>query len=283
MTSLGDVYEGGVGGVTTRRRLYAGAGLLAIGTVLAVAGLVVATTAVGGGPQTITVRLTAGILFGLAAPSVLAGVIVALPAKPHLRVAAAIGVSLTLLGVGTFSHAYPHHWAGYGQDFTTQVSAIYALGILMLMYCLFAGIATLRRRNDPGGTISLVNPIKVVSTGSSDSGGTTQSSTHTGGVGVAGSMSSDVMTAQTGASPTSDGGVTQQDLTTPSPDTSTATQSSDPNASRVDPSLTDQYCGNCRYFEYENDVAGMIPYCHYHNERLDDMTACDHWEPNDKR
>ncbi len=286
MTSLEDVYDGGVGGVTTRRRMFAGATLLASGTLLSLAGLTVITTGLGGGPQTISARLYAGVLFGLAAPGVLSGIVVALPAKPHLRIAAAIGASLTLLGVATFTYAYPEHWAGYGRQLTAQVSGVYALGILVLTYCLFAGIVTLRQRNDPGGTVSLTlrSPTVILGSESDDS---ESSNDGLGGVGFLGSTPDGSVDTQTGtrshrsssrrdspAGATSDGGVARSDIHTPEP--------SSESHSRRSPSadVGDTYCGNCRYFKYRNGVSGMEPYCQYHGERLEDMEACEHWEAN---
>ena len=286
MTSLEDVYDGGVGGVTTRRRMFAGATLLASGTLLSLAGLAVVTTGFAGGPQTISARLYAGVLFGLAAPGVLGGIVVALPAKPHLRIAAAIGASLSLLGVATFIYAYPEHWAGYGRQLTAQVSGVYALGILVLTYCLFAGIVTLRQRNDPGGTVSLTLRSPTITLGGrSDDSNTTGGGL--GGVGFLGSTPDGSVDTQTGtrsprstarretpAGATSDGGVAHSEIRTPEPSNDTRPRRT-PSAD-----VGDTYCGNCRYFKYRNGVSGMEPYCQYHGERLEDMEACEHWEAN---
>jgi hypothetical protein len=43
---------------------------------------------------------------------------------------------------------------------------------------------------------------------------------------------------------------------------------------------TDAYCGNCRYFEYVRTNEGMQPRCGYYGEMMDDMDACEEWEPN---
>ncbi len=287
MTSLEDVYDGGVGGVTTRRRMLAGATLLAGGTLLSIAGLAVVTTGLGGGPQTISARLYAGVLFGLAAPGVLGGIVVALPAKPHLRIAAAIGASLTLLGVATFTYAYPEHWAGYGRQLTAQVSGVYALGILVLTYCLFAGIVTLRRRNAPGGTVSLTLGSPTVMSLGGDSDEATPSGGGLGGIGVLGSKPDGSVDTQTGGrtertsrrqrrshGATSDGGVAHSEIRSPEPSTASTSRRS------ASADVGDTYCGNCRYFKYRNGASGMQPYCQYHGERLDDMEACEHWEPN---
>jgi cytochrome c biogenesis protein CcdA len=41
----------------------------------------------------------------------------------------------------------------------------------------------------------------------------------------------------------------------------------------------DSYCGSCRHFEYLQTEQGMQPYCHAHNEFMDDMEACDDYSP----
>ncbi len=282
MTSLEDVYDGGVGGVTTRRRLLAGGALLMGGTLLAVLGLLVAVTELGGGgPDNYGARLIAGILFGLAAPAVLGGIVTVLPAQPYLRVVAGLGASLTILGVVSFGYAYPQDWAGYGADFTPVVSAVYALGILVLVYCVFGGIATLKQRNDPGGTVAMMftQPTRIV-TEQPDS---TDQSSGFGGVGLLGADPDGTAQTQTGTTTTSrspeddtlstaghasDGGVNDQSIQSPGHDTADRT------------ALTDQYCGNCQFVDYQNQSGGIVPYCQYHGRQLEDMEACDSWQSN---
>jgi len=42
----------------------------------------------------------------------------------------------------------------------------------------------------------------------------------------------------------------------------------------------DNYCGNCRHFQYVMDDDDIEPYCTYHEELLDDMEACPAWVDN---
>ncbi len=281
MTSLEDVYDGGVGGVTTRRRLLAGGGLLMGGTILAVLGLLVAVTEIGGGPDDYGARLIAGVLFGLAGPAVLGGIVTVLPAQPYLRVVAGLGASLTILGVVSFGYAYPQDWAGYGADFTPVVSGVYALGILVLVYCVFGGIATLKQRNDPGGTVAMMftRPTRIV-TEQADS---PDQSSGFGGVGLLGADPDGTAQTQTGTTTTnrslangtrstgshaSDGGVDEQPIQSPAHETA------------PDADLTDQYCGNCQFVDYQNQSGEITPYCQYHGRQLEDMEACDSWQSN---
>jgi len=322
MTSLADVYEGHVGEVQSVRRLYLGTGLFLLGAALSVVGVVVATTdlfAVVGVDQ-FGRRLAAGVLGGVGFPTVVLGVFTVLPAETRIRAAAAIGASVTALGVALFWHAYPDHWAGYGRDLTFVVTAVYFLGVITLVGCLFAGIATFKRRNDPGGTVRLEvtkqGETKVVeversalgngfgSVGtfgekpdgevetqtnrpdrgagrSSDGGGSTGTSTaaQSGGR-AAGSPSGASAPTAGGATPgpASDGGSAASDITSPMDDRRDDGEVLDDGPSTTE--LTDTYCGNCEHFEYVRTGRGMQPYCGFHGDRMDDMEACDRWEPN---
>ncbi|SEV83099.1 DUF7139 domain-containing protein [Natrinema salifodinae] len=163
MTSLTEVYDGTASGVTGRR-LYAGTALVVFGAALAVVAVLVATTDLFGGfaadisgemaARFATVR-AAGILAGLSVPTILVGVFVVLPAGRRVQATAAISASLCLLGVALFWQAYPQRWR-YGSDqLTLEVSVIYLLGLLTAIWCLFAAVATFKRRNDPGGMLQM--------------------------------------------------------------------------------------------------------------------------------
>ncbi|WP_254523823.1 DUF7139 domain-containing protein [Natrinema caseinilyticum] len=209
MTSLTEVYDGTAPGVTSRR-LYTGTALVLVGAFLAVVAVLVATTDPVGGfavelsggmaAQFATVR-AAGVLAGLSVPTVLVGVFVVLPASRRIQATAAISASLCLLGVALFWHAYPHQWR-YGSDqLTLEVSAIYLLGLLTAIWCLFAAVATFKRRNDPGGNLEMNvtrhNKTVVEIDDSTSSGGL-------GGIGFLGGMPDGDVETQTNASAETD-------------------------------------------------------------------------------
>lgn len=287
MTGLADVYEGDVGRLQSRRRVRIGIGLLAGGTFLAFVSIVIATTNLVGSVDSFGSRRIAGLLGGLAAPAILGGVATVLPANPALRVASVIGASVTVLGVTMFWYAYPDHWAGYGDQLTPYVVGVYFLGVLVLVTCLFAGIVTLKRRNDPGGTVSLnvetetETRVVEVETDSPDPGA--------GSVGFLGSTpdgdvdtqtnrsASDQPTLRGDRTPTSDGGTTTDDLHPPS--TTTDAEVIRPDSGTAS-DLTDRYCGNCAQFQYVRTNEGMVPYCGEFDEQMDDMDACEQWQPN---
>ncbi|MDS0475010.1 hypothetical protein [Natrinema sp. 1APR25-10V2] len=305
MTSLTEVYDGTARGVTSRR-LYAGTALVLLGALLAVVAVLVATTDLFSGyavefsgdmaAQFATVR-AAGVLAGLSVPTLLVGVFVVLPAGRRVRAAAAISASLCLFGVALFWHAYPHQWR-YGSDqLTLEVSAVYLLGLLAAIWCLFTAIATFKRRNDPGGNLKMNvtrhNKTVLEVDDSSESGGR-------GGIGfLGGTPDGDVETQTneaadvgtsgraTGSTPgrrvgaaTSDGGSATADITSPLDASDGRDAEIVESSTERQDAPTDRYCGNCSHFEYVRSADGMVPYCARHETAMDDMDACEEWTPN---
>jgi cytochrome c biogenesis protein CcdA len=301
MTSL----EENVGEVGSLRRLYLGVGLFVVGALLVVVGIVVSTTGVHAalGLEWWQGREIAGVLAGLGVPAVFVGVFTVLPASQRVRAAAAIGAGVAVLGVALFAHAYPYMWAGAGNgaDLTAQVAATYCFGVLVTFWCLFVAVANFKTRNDPGGTVTLeisregevrtvevdredleefddLDGLSAVRTqlAEADGAGDEPAETGLGGVGFFGDGPDGETPTQTnraGAAPTSDGGTAANDIRSPldgaAPD----------RADRPD-RTTDTYCGNCRHFEYVRTNDGMAPYCGYYGRTMDDMDACEEWEPN---
>jgi cytochrome c biogenesis protein CcdA len=72
--------------------------------------------------------------------------------------------------------------------------------------------------------------------------------------------------------PQSDGGTASDDITSPLDDADA------PGQPRQ--RTTDAYCGNCKHFEYVRTSDGMQPRCAYYGRTMDDMDACEQWEPN---
>lgn len=77
------------------------------------------------------------------------------------------------------------------------------------------------------------------------------------------------------SSPTSDGGATTRDISSPLDENAGAELLDD----GPDPSQADTYCGNCVHFDYIRD-RGMQPYCARYDEIMDDMEACEEWAAN---
>ncbi|SDR13380.1 DUF7139 domain-containing protein [Natronobacterium texcoconense] len=310
MTSLTEVYEGNERQVTSLRRLYAGTALVMLGAVLSVVAVLVATTdlfadlVVGladwGMADNFAVVRVAGVLAGVGVPAALVGVFIVLPASHRVRAAAAISSSLCLLGVSLFWYAYPENWR-YGSDqLTLEVSAIYLLGLFTAVWCLFTAIVNFKTRNDPGGMLEMNvtrhNTILAV-----DDDDEEDEPAGAGGVGLFGiSPDGDVETqtnvdesfggrpasptpGSAGGPATSDGGSTTADITSPldaeAGNAEVQSGSSRGQSSR-DLESADHYCGNCQHFEYARSSSGIVPYCTLESEAMDDMDACQEWEPN---
>ncbi len=287
MTSLTEVYESNEREVSSLRRLYAGAGLVVLGATLAVVAVVVATTDLFSplvGDEFGAIRW-AGILAGLGVPAVLVGVFTVLPAGRTVRAAAAIGSTICLLGVVLFSHAYPHHWRGHGDELTLQVSAVYLLGLCIAFWCLFVAVANFKTRNDPGGTVEMNvtrrGKTKIVEVDGSSGLGSVGflGETPDGEIGTddssGGSTPVDAgVTPSPAPEPTGDGGSTTREIRSPP---GTDAEIVDGTRAREP---ADRYCGNCTHFEYVRSSRGMTPYCTRHDEEMDDMDACEEWDPN---
>jgi hypothetical protein len=223
MTSLADAYAGGDdrSGVP-RRRLLLGVALFAVGTVLSVAGLVVGTTQafVPTDPSAITYnRLTwgrhvGGLLAGIGVPAVLLGISTVLPASRRTRAAAVVGTGVALVGVALFWHAYPCQWSGSSclngrTELTLHTVGTYFLGVLTVFWCLFAGVANFKTRNDPGGTVTMEvtrqGETRVIEVPREEASGL-------GGVGFFGSTPDGEVETQTNRGAVSDGGAEDTDV-----------------------------------------------------------------------
>jgi len=319
MTSLAEAYEENVGEVGSLRRLYLGVGLFVVGALLVVVGIVVSTTGVHAalGLEWWQGREVAGVLAGLGVPAVFVGVFTVLPASQRVRAAAAIGAGVAVLGVALFAHAYPYMWtgAGNGADLTAQVAATYFFGVLVTFWCLFVAVANFKTRNDPGGTVTLeisregevrtvevdredleefddLDELSAVRTqlSETDDGSDRPEETGLGGVGFFGDApdgETPTQTNQPGTAPVGDDGARTFGARASSrPQSDGGTAANDIRspldgapADRPD-RATDTYCGNCRHFEYVRTSDGMAPYCGYYGRTMDDMDACEEWEPN---
>lgn len=295
MTSLSEVYEGEVRTVVGRRRRWLGMALFALGVSLVVGAIALATTDLASwfGMTVFEARGVAGILAGLGLPAAFIGVFAVLPASSTTRAVAAIGASLAVFGVVLFSYAYPYRWISTAPRLALATTVIYALGTLITFWCLFIGLATFKTRNDPGGNarVELTDEgtVRIISTSSSvpgfsgvglfgsnpDGDVPTQTNSDTpGGTGTTGSSESPSPEADDGViipEPTSDGGsAVAQDAAVDQEVIDAVKQRGQP----------DEYCGNCSHFEYVRHDGEIAPYCGFHRELLDDMDACDEWDPN---
>jgi len=283
MTSLTDVYEGGINTVADPRQRRLGMGLFVIGAAMVVGSIPIATTDLSTmlGLDSLAAREMAGILAGLGIPAVFVGIFVVLPAGNASRAAATIGATLATFGVVLFRFAYPEQWLSSNPQLAIATTAIYSLGTLITVWCLFISVATFDRRQDPGGTarveITEEGKVKVVSKSPDLSG--------TGSVGLFGNDPDGSVPTQTNEEtvtrsadadprtrkPTSDGGSAVAD--DPFVDDEIAEAAKQRG-------IPDKYCGNCAQFKYVRVDGKIRPYCGLHQELMDDMDACEQWEAN---
>ncbi|AUX07722.1 hypothetical protein AArcSl_0064 [Halalkaliarchaeum desulfuricum] len=321
MTSLSEAYGDGPGTEVDLRRLYLGIGLFLGGVLLVVAGILATGTEIltTRGYSLGEARLYGGVLGGLGVPAVFLGIFAVLPASRATRAAATVGAAVAILGVAMFYHAYPCQWIGSNcgeglADLTLATSSIYFLGTVTTFWCLFVGVANFKRRNDPGGTVTMEitrkgeTKIVEVERGSRGLGGIgflgstpdgdVDTQTNRGGVGRSGRSTGPSSGPSPTTAPSSDGGADAADISSPldtsSPNTTSSTDSptgtskrsrkspggsSKGRSDRASESTADKYCGSCTQFRYVRTPEGMQPYCDFHDERMDDMDACEDWTP----
>lgn len=284
MTSLSEAYRRRVTAVS-RQRLYLGIGLFGSGALLLVAGILAGTTtlAINAGLDVGGARELAGVLAGLGFPAVLIGVFVVLPATTRQRAAAAVGAGITVLGVTLFRFTYPGRWYVGGSEgipttLTLLTTVTYFLGTVITLWGLFAAVATFKRRNDPGGTVTLTvtrgGETETVEVAAEDAATAREAF---GGVGVMG-IDDEAVPTQTGpgtAAGASDGGSSVDDINTPGRDAELLGEETEESAEPP----TDSYCGNCAHFDYVETDDGIEPYCGAHDELMDDMEPCEKWSP----
>lgn len=279
MPSLSEAYQRQTAEVS-RSRFFAGVGLFTVGALLVIAGILTGTTTIAleAGLSVFGARELAGVLAGLGLPAVLVGVTMVLPATATHRAMTAIGAALTVVGVGLFRFTYPDRWyiggsEGIPTTFTLGTTLVYFSGAVLTFWTVFTALATFKRRNDPGGTVSV--PVSR--------GGETTT------VDVA---AEDAATARDALATANDsGGPVREDFETVPTQTgsgdasgqqTTTVQEDDADVIQpvsVQGEAADRYCGNCASFDYVQTSEGIQPYCGYHDELMDDMDACSHWTP----
>lgn len=299
MTSLSEAYNTAAG--KNPGRLYLGVALFLVGALFVIAGIVVTTTNVLQPAINVAeARLYGGVLAGVGVPAVFLGVFTVLPAGRQTRAAAVIGASISLLGVALFWHAYPCQWIGAncGKDLmnlTLPTVGIYFLGTITTFWCLFVGAANFKTRNNPGGTVRMEvtrqGETKIIEVPAAQA-------KSFSGVGLFGTQPDgevETQTAQskrpkTSSQPTrptkpsspmgatvSDGGASGTDIRSPLDGSKDDAEVMAPDSPKTAPSRGDAYCGSCAHFQYVRGDNGMVPYCGYHGEVMDDMTACQEW------
>jgi hypothetical protein len=274
MTSLSNVYEGGISTVADPRQRRLGMALFAVGAAMVVGAIPIATTDLSAllGLDIYAAREVAGSFAGFGIPAVFVGLFVVVPASGRTRAAAAIGASLAVLGVLLFWQAYPYRWLANDPQVALITTVIYTFGTLLTLWALFISVATFNRRIAPGGNARIAvteeGNVRVISA-EPDSGA--------GSVGLFGREPDGSVPTQTNAGtdsapkPASDGGGAVENDGLVDDETFEATHRR---------GMPDQYCGNCEHFKYVRLDGELVPYCGLNEDLMDDMDACEQWTDN---
>lgn len=145
---------------------------------------------------------------------------------------------------------------------------------------LGSGVGMLGQQPDGNVETQTADPTKSQSASRADSRSTTASAS-----GSQSTRSSRNQRDRARSTPAaSDGGSTTRDISSPMDDYAgdgyDAEVLEDEPAEPASTNQADRYCGNCEHFDYVQTNQGIQPYCGYHDEQMDDMEACDAWQPN---
>jgi hypothetical protein len=268
-------------------RLWVSLALFGTGAIAVAAGVLAATTDLftGAGMTVFGARRLAGVLAGLGIPTAFLGVVGVLPTHRRAIAAALVGASVGVFGVGLFWYAYssPSWVSETGVGLRLPVLAVYAFGILLTAAAIFSGMATMKRRNDPGGTARL----RVTETGhvelvTADNPTLRDQISAADAVSDGGTASAIVSSVTGGHDAEVMSGSQSAGTSTPSTDGAEVMGESGAGESETRIEEGDRYCGNCEHFEYVQSDQGLQPFCGYDNTVMDDMEACEAWSPNER-
>ncbi|MFA9415640.1 permease [Natrinema sp. HArc-T2] len=129
---LFDLYRRYIGEPEDRTDVYVGFGLFLGGIGLAVVALLLFLWGNTNPARSASYFAWVGPAYGLAmvaVPVLMLGIVTLLPAERRVLYTSIGGATITLAAVAGFLSVYPHHWNGYGNDYTVQVVAVYAVGL----------------------------------------------------------------------------------------------------------------------------------------------------------
>ncbi len=129
---LFDLYRRYIGEPEDRTDVYLGFGLFLGGIGFAIAALalfVVSSTAETGSGAYVTWAEPAYAFAMVALPAAMLGIVVLLPSERRVLYTSIVGAAVCLVAVGAFLYAYPDDWHGFGNDYTAEVIAVYAVGL----------------------------------------------------------------------------------------------------------------------------------------------------------
>ncbi|QLK26012.1 permease [Natrinema zhouii] len=129
---LFDLYRRYIGEPEDRTDVYVGFGLFLGGIGLAVVALVLFLVGNAFDARSASYFAWVGPAYALAMmalPVVMLGIVTLLPSERRMLYASVTGAAITAAAVVGFLFVYPDNWNGYGDDYTVQVVAVYAVGL----------------------------------------------------------------------------------------------------------------------------------------------------------
>ncbi|MFD1564911.1 permease [Haloarchaeobius amylolyticus] len=129
---LFDLYRQYIGEPEDRTDVYVGFGLFLGGIGLAVVALLLFLWGNTYTPRSADYFAWVGPAYAIAMlglPIVMLGIVTLLPSERRMLYTSIGGVAITVAAVAGFLVVYPHDWNGYGDDYTVQVVAVYAVGL----------------------------------------------------------------------------------------------------------------------------------------------------------
>lgn len=129
---LFDIYRRYIGEPEDRTDVYVGFSLFLGGIGLAIVALLLFVWS--GTYETRSAAYIAWVqpayaLVMISLPVFMLGVVVLLPSERRMLYTSIAGVAITIGAIVGFLGAYPDHWNGYGNDYTVEVVATYAVGL----------------------------------------------------------------------------------------------------------------------------------------------------------
>ncbi|MBZ6496726.1 DUF7139 domain-containing protein [Natrinema longum] len=129
---LFDLYRRYIGEPEDRTDVYVGFGLFLGGIGLAIVGLLLFLWGNTFDARSVGYFAWVGPAYALAMvalPVAMLGIVVLLPSERRVLYISIAGAAVTIAAVVGFLVAYPKDWNGYGNDYTVQVIAVYAVGL----------------------------------------------------------------------------------------------------------------------------------------------------------
>lgn len=129
---LFDLYRRYIGEPEDRADVYVGFGLFLGGIGLALVALVLFLWGNTHDVRSASYFAWVGPAYALAMvslPVVMLGIVTLLPSERRVLYTSIGGAAITLAAVAGFLFVYPRHWNGFGNDYTVEVVAVYAVGL----------------------------------------------------------------------------------------------------------------------------------------------------------